>query len=98
MEAHEWGGSAPPRGDQASRTQGTPVGRRSRLVDVDRELCVTDHPREPAASRLVPRETPTGKIASEPQAVLPLTAAALRGMSHHVAELDSGRRLLLYLD
>ena len=35
MEAQEWGASASPRGDHGTGTQGSPVGRRSRLVDVD---------------------------------------------------------------
>ena len=34
---------APHRGDQGTATQGSPVGRRSRLVDGDRELRVADH-------------------------------------------------------
>ena len=67
------------------------LGRRARLVDVNRELRATDHPQEPA-SRLVLRETPTGKLASEPQALPPLTSAALRVMPHHATDLHSGRR------
>ena len=88
MEAHEWGGSAPPRGDQGTGTQGSPVGRRSRLVDGDRESRVADHPQVPE-SGLAPRKTPTGKMASEQQAVPPLTSAALRGIAHHAADLGS---------
>ena len=91
MEAHEWGGSAPPRGDQGTGTQGWPVSRRSRLVDVDREFRATDHPQVPD-SGLAPRKTPTGRMASEQQAVPPLPSAALRGTPHHAAELDSGSR------
>ena len=82
------GGSAPPRGDQDTGTQGSPVGRRSRLVDGDRELRVADHP-QVLDSGLAPRKTPTGKMASEPQAVPPLISAALRGIAHHAAELGS---------
>ena len=88
MGAHEWGGSAPPRGDQGAGTQGSPVGRRSRLVDGDREFRVADHPQVPD-SGLEPRKTPTGKMASEQQAVPPLTSAALQGIAHHAAELGS---------
>ena len=87
-EAHEWGGSAPPRGDQGTGTQGSPVGRRSRLVGGDREFRVADHPQVPD-SGLAPRKTPAGKIASEQHAVPPLTSAALRGIAHHAAELGS---------
>ena len=86
MEAHEWGGSAPPRGDQGTGTHGSPVGRRSRLVDGDREFRVAGHPRVPD-SGLVPRKTPTRKMASEQQAVTPLTSTELRGIAHHAAEL-----------
>ena len=88
MEAHEWGGSAPPRGDQGTGTQGSPVGRRSRLVDGDRESRVADHPQVPE-SGLAPRKTPTGKMVSEQQPVRLLTSAALRGIAHHAAELGS---------
>ena len=89
MEAHEWGGPAPPRGDQGTGTQGSPVGRRSRLVDVDREFRVADHPQVPDPG-LARRKTPTtGKMASEQQAVPLLTSAALRGIVHHAAELGS---------
>ena len=80
MEAHEWRGSASPRGDQGTGTQGSPVGRRSRLVGGDREFRVADHPQVPD-SGLEPRKTPTGKMASEQQAVPPLTSAALRGIA-----------------
>ena len=66
METHEWGGSAPPRGDQGTGAQGSPVGCRSRLVDGDREFRVADHPQVPD-SGLAPRKTPTGKMASEQQ-------------------------------
>ena len=91
MEAHEWRGSAPPRGDQGTGTQGSLVGRRSQTVDVDRELRVTEHLGKPV-SGLAPRETQTDKTTSEAQTVPPLPSAALRGMPYHVAELDSGRR------
>ena len=37
MGANEWEVSALPRGDHGTGTQGSPVGRRSRLFDVDRE-------------------------------------------------------------
>ena len=43
-------------------------------------------------SALAPGETPTGKLASGQQSVLPLASVALRGMQHHAAELDSGSR------
>ena len=88
------GGSAPPRGDQDTGTQGSPVGRRSRLVDGDREFRVADHP-QVLDSGLAPRKTPTGKMASEPQAVPPLISAALRGIAHHAAELGSTIPVLL---
>ena len=88
MEAHECRGSAPPRGDQGTGTQGSSVGRRSRLVDGDREFRVADHPQVPD-SGLTPRKKPTGKMASEQQAVPPLTSVVLRGMPHHAAELGS---------
>ena len=89
MEAHEWGGPAPPRGDQGTGTRGSPVGRRSPLVDVDREFRVADHPQVPDPG-LARRKTPTtGKMASEQQAVPPLTWAGLRSIVHHAAELGS---------
>ena len=71
--------------------QGSPVGLRSRLVDVNREFRAADHPQVPD-SRLAPRKPPTGKMASEQQALPSLTSAALRGTPHHAAELDSDRR------
>ena len=86
MEAHECRGSAPPRGDQGTGTQGSSVGRRSRLVDGDREFRVADHPQVPDLG-LAPRKTQTGKMASEQQAVPPLTSTTLRGMPHHAAEV-----------
>ena len=88
MEAHEWGGSAPPRDDQGTGTQGSPVGRRSRLFDGNREFRVADHPRV-LDSGLVPRKTPTAEIASEQQAMPPLSSATLRSKPHHAAELGS---------
>ena len=88
MEAHEWGGSAPPHGDQGTWTQGSPVGRRTRLVDGDREFRVADHPQVPDSGS-APRKMPTGKMASEHQAVPLLTSAALRRMPHHAAEFGS---------
>ena len=94
MEAQEWGGSASPSGDHGTGTQGSPVGgRRSRFVDVDRELRATDHQLVPD-SKLEPREAPTDKLASEQQAVPPLASAALslRGMLHRAAEHDPGSR------
>ena len=60
MEAHECGGSTPPRGDQGTRTQGSPVGRRSRLVDGDREFRVADQPQVPD-SGLAPRKNANGQ-------------------------------------
>ena len=95
MKAHEWGGSAPPCGDQGTGTQGSPVGRRLRLVNVDREFRAADRPQVPDSGP-VPRTTPTGRMASEQQAVPSLTSSALRGMPHHSAELDlRSRRSLL---
>ena len=91
MEAHEWGGSAPTRGDKGTGTQRSPVGRRSRLVDADRDFRGADHPQVPD-SRLAPRKTPTGRMVSEQQAVPLLTSAALRGTPHHAVELDLGSR------
>ena len=88
MEAHEWGRSAPLRGDQGTGTQSSPIGRRSRLVDKDREFRVADHPQVPD-SGLAPRKTPMGKMTPEQQAVPPLTSAALGGMPHHAVELGS---------
>ena len=85
------GGSASPRGDQGTGTQGAGVGRPSRLVDVDRELRATDHQLVPDF-RQEPREAPTHKLASEKQAVPPLISAALRGMPHCAAERDSASR------
>ena len=93
MEAHEWGGSAPPRGDQGTGTQGSPIGRRSRLVDGDREFRVAGHPQVPN-SGLAPCKPPTGKMASEQQSVPPLISPALRGMPHHATELGSTLRVL----
>ena len=60
MEAHDWGGSAPPRGDHGTGTQVSPVSRHSRLVDGDREIRVADHPQVPD-SGFAPRKTPTGQ-------------------------------------
>ena len=85
------GGSASPRGDQGTGTQGAGVGRPARLVDVDRELRATDHQLVPDF-RLEPRGAPTDKLASDQLAVPPLTSAALRGMQHLAAEHDSDSR------
>ena len=81
----------PLRSDQGTWTRGSPVGRRSRLVDVDREFRAAEHPQVPH-SGLLRRKTPKGRTASEQQAVPPLTSAALRGTPHDAAELDSGNR------
>ena len=91
METHECGGSAPSRGDQGTGTQASPFGRRSRIVDGDREFRVADHPLIPG-SGMVLCKTSTGKMNSEQQAVAPLTSAAMRGMPHHAAEVDSGNQ------
>ena len=91
MEAHEWRGSASPRGDHSAGTQGSRVGRRSRLVDVDREFRATDHQLVPD-SKLEPRKAPSDKLASEHQAVPPLASAALRSMPLGAAEHDSDSR------
>ena len=88
-ETHERGGSSPPRGDQGTGTQGSPVDRRSRFVDVDGEVRAGDHPQVPD-SRLVPSKTPTGRVATRQQAVPLLTSAALRRAPHHAVELVSG--------
>ena len=90
MATQERGGSASPRGDQGSGTQGSPVGRRSRLVDVDRKLRATDRLLE--QDRLELKYAPKDKLTSEQQAKPPLTSTGLRGKLPRAAEHDSGSR------
>lgn len=91
METQEQGASASPRGDQGTETQGSPVGRRSLLVGVDRNLRATNHLLE-QKFRLEPREAPSEKLASEQQDKPSLTSAVLRGKPPRAAEHDSGSR------
>ena len=85
------GRCASPRGDHSTGTQDSPVGHRSQLVDVDRELGATDYVLEPEFT-LEPTKSPTDKLASEQQVKPPLTSAVLPGMPHPAAEHDSGCR------
>lgn len=91
MEAQEWGESAPRRGDDGTGTQGSPVGPRSGLVHVDRELCAIDRQLVPD-SNVESRQVSTDKLATKQQAVPPLTSTALRGLPHPAPEHDSGSR------
>ena len=73
-----------PHGDQGTGTQGSPVGRRSRLVDADRELRAADFRRS---------QTPGWRLATRQRAKWPpSSSAALQGTPHHAVELDSGSR------
>ena len=91
MEAQEWGRVAAPCDEHGTGTEGSPVGHRSRLVDVDRELRFTDQKLVPD-SRLESRESSTDNMAFDQQAVPPLTSAALRGLPHRATDPDSGSR------